>query len=98
MALSFQHWQDRWSEGYTVYSGKIPIGSISSATFHAGSFAKGWQWAINNVALLGIACGRAETRESLMLNRCGALIRHIDAVQEKLIDDTGYAQLIDTSG
>jgi hypothetical protein len=62
MALSFQHWQDRWSEGYTVYSGKIPIGSISSATFHAGSFAKGWQWAINNVALLGIAntTGRAE--------------------------------------
>ena len=47
---------------------------------------------------LGIAWGRAETRESLMLNRCGALIRHIDAVQEKLIDDTGYAQLIDTSG
>jgi hypothetical protein len=47
---------------------------------------------------LGIACGRAETRESLLLIRCQALIRHIDAVREKLIDDAGYAQLIDTSG
>ena len=47
---------------------------------------------------LGIACGRGETRESLLLNRCQALIRHIDTVREKLINDAGYAHLIDASG
>ena len=46
---------------------------------------------------LCIACGRADTRESLLLNCCHALIRSIDSVREKLIDDAGYSSLVDAS-
>lgn len=62
MPLRFEHWQDRWSEGYTAYCGKLRIGEITSATFYVGDFRDGWQWVINNVMIHGIAhrIGRAE--------------------------------------
>lgn len=55
MPLRYQHWKDRWSEGYYVYSGGLSVGVVRKATLTMNGYKEGWAWHINNVSIAGIA-------------------------------------------
>lgn len=60
MPLRYEHWQDRWSEGYHVYCGGLSIGIVLRTTF--ASNKEGWTWSISNVSIHGIAARDGKTQ------------------------------------